>query len=98
MASVECEFSVTEASRRGIPRLVSSAERGEIIVVTRRNRAVAAVVGMDRLDELAGLRDDLRDIALVLARQATDSGRRTSLDEVLAAFGHTRENLAAIPD
>ena len=41
---------------------------------------------------------DLRDLALMLARTATDSGRRTPLDDVLAAFGHTRESLARSPD
>lgn len=45
---------------------------------------------------------DLRDLTLVLARAVadtdTDSSRRTPLDEVLDAFGHTRESLAALPD
>lgn len=41
---------------------------------------------------------DLHDLALVLVRAATDVGRRTSLDEVAAAFGHTRESLANLPD
>ena len=44
------------------------------------------------------LKSDRWDLALVLARAATDTGERTSLDEVLAAFGHTRESLAALPD
>jgi hypothetical protein len=34
----------------------------------------------------------------VLARAVTDAGRRTSFDDVLAAFGHTRESLGALPD
>jgi prevent-host-death family protein len=29
---------------------------------------------------------------------AADTGRRTSLDDVLTAFGHTRESLSALPD
>jgi hypothetical protein len=41
---------------------------------------------------------NLRDLTLVLARTATDSGARTPLDDVLKAFGHTRESLAALPD
>lgn len=98
MPHTERELSVTEASRRGVAGLVAIAERGETIVVTRRNHPVAAVVGMDQLDEIAELRDDLRDLTLVLARQATDTGRRTSMDEVLAAFGHTRESLTELPD
>lgn len=42
--------------------------------------------------------EDLLDLALVLARSATDDGSRTSLEDVLAAFGHTRDTLATIPD
>jgi hypothetical protein len=34
----------------------------------------------------------------VLARGVTDTGRRVSLDDVLEAFGQTRESLAALPD
>lgn len=41
---------------------------------------------------------DLRDLALVLARSVTDPGTRISFDDVLAAFGHTRESLTALPD
>jgi hypothetical protein len=33
---------------------------------------------------------DLRDAALVLVRAATDTGARTSLDDVIAAFGFER--------
>ncbi|MBB6037659.1 hemolysin-activating ACP:hemolysin acyltransferase [Phytomonospora endophytica] len=29
---------------------------------------------------------------------ATDSGERTTLDEVLAAFGHSRESLLDLPE
>jgi hypothetical protein len=48
--------------------------------------------------ELEEVEADLGDLALVLARAAIDTGRRTSFDEVLTAFGHTRESLAALPD
>lgn len=48
-----------------------------------------------RIDEATA---DLRDLALVVTRSATDNGHRTSLDDVIAAFGHTRESLAALPD
>jgi len=41
---------------------------------------------------------DLRDLALVFARAAIDDGSRTSFDDVLRAYGHTRESLAALPD
>ncbi|GAA2315293.1 hypothetical protein GCM10010149_78850 [Nonomuraea roseoviolacea subsp. roseoviolacea] len=92
------ELSVTEAAQRGVARLVADAEQGGELVVTRRRQPVAAVVSIRRLNELEEAAADLRDLALVLARSVTDTGERVSLDEVLAAFGHTRESLAAIPD
>lgn len=91
------ELTVTEATRRGVAGLVTDAEQGSDLVVTRHHRPVAAVVGIRHLAELDEAAADLRDLALVLARTATDSGRRASLNEVLAAFGHTRESLAALP-
>jgi prevent-host-death family protein len=92
------ELSVTEATQRGVAKLVAEAERGANLVVTRRNHRVAAVVGIARLELLEAAESDLRDLALALARSATDSGRRTPLDDVLAAFGHTRDSLAAQPE
>ncbi|MFC8046835.1 type II toxin-antitoxin system Phd/YefM family antitoxin [Nocardia sp. NPDC057353] len=92
------ELSVTDAARRGIAGLVADAEAGADLVVTRHHRPVAAVVGMERLAELDRAESDLRDLALVLARAATDSGNRTSLDDVLGAFGHTRQSLAELDD
>lgn len=92
------ELTVTEAAQRGVARLVADAEHGTDLVVTRRHQPVAAVVSMRRLNELEEAAADLRDLALVLVRAATDSGRRTSIDDVLSAFGHTRESLAALPD
>ncbi|GAA1816525.1 type II toxin-antitoxin system Phd/YefM family antitoxin [Planosporangium flavigriseum] len=90
--------SVSEATQRGVAGLVADAEHGSEVVVTRRNQAVAAVVSMQRLNEIEEAAADLRDLALVLARTATDNGARTPLDDVLKAFGHTRESLAALPD
>lgn len=90
--------SVTEAAQRGVAGLVADAERGADIIVTRRQQPVAAVVSTRRLAEIEQAASDLNDFALVLARSATDTGERTSLDEVLTAFGHTRESLADLND
>lgn len=92
------ELTVTEATKRGVAGLVSDAEHGETLVVTRHHRPVAAVVSVRRLSELEEAAADLRDLAVVLARSAGDTGRRTSLDDVLSAFGHSRESLAAEDD
>ena len=92
------EISVTDATKRGVAGLVADAENGAELVVTRHHRPVAVVIGAARLAELDEAAADLRDLTLVLSRAVTDTGHRTSLDEVIAAFGHTRESLAAIED
>jgi len=79
-------LSVTEASARGIARLVADAAAGDEVVVTRHHRPVAAVVGVERLQELDELTADLRDLALVIARTADDRGVRTPLGDVVTAF------------
>jgi antitoxin (DNA-binding transcriptional repressor) of toxin-antitoxin stability system len=91
-------MTVSEATQRGVAGLVSEAERGVDVVVTRHRRPVAAVIAYHRLQELSRAAEDLRDLALALARQAGDNGRRTSLDAVLEAFGQTRDSLADLPD
>ena len=87
--------SVTEAASQGVAKLVRGAEEGQDTVVARHGRPVAAMVGMRRLEELQELERDLRDIALILARAATDNGARIGLDEVITAFGYDRPTLEA---
>ena len=79
--------SVTDASARGVARLVADAAAGDEVVITRHHRPVAAVVGIERLRELDELAADLRDLALVIARTVDDRGRRTPLTDVVTAFG-----------
>ncbi|HEX5493452.1 MAG TPA: hypothetical protein VFX70_02610 [Mycobacteriales bacterium] len=92
------EIGVAEATRRGVAGLVADAEHGSDLVVTRRRRPVAVVLGAGRLADLERTLTDMGDLALVLARSTADTGRRTSLDEVLTAFGRARESLATLPD
>jgi prevent-host-death family protein len=91
-------ISVTEASARGVARLAADAAHGAEVVVTRRGEPLAAVVSIERLAALDDLRDDLRDLALVIGRGADDDGRRTDIDEVLTAFRQSRDSLGARPD
>ena len=86
-------LTVTEANSRGIARLVKDAENGENVVVSRHGTPVAAVVGVSRLGELQELERDLRDLALVLTRAATDTGGRTDLDAAFERYGYTRTEL-----
>lgn len=87
--------SVTEAVTRGVPGLVKDVEQGEDVVVARRGHPVAAVVSIRRLEQLRSLESDLRDIALVLTRAATDTGVRVGLDGAITAFGFDRAELEA---
>lgn len=92
------QVAITEASRRGVSRLVADAENGHPTVLRRRAEPVAAVVSYRELQRLQALERDLVDVALVLARAATDTGRRISLDEVITSSGYTREQLDAMDD
>jgi prevent-host-death family protein len=83
--------SVTEASRRGVARLVADAAHGTDVVVERHGEPLAAMVSFDRYTELQQLRADLRDLALVLGRSADDDGTRHRLDDVVEAFGRARQ-------
>jgi prevent-host-death family protein len=95
LGSTPTVLSVTEAASQGVAKLVRGAEEGHDTVVARHGRPVAAVVGTRRLAELRELERDLRDIALILTRAATDTGARIGLDEVITAFGYDRPTLEA---
>lgn len=86
-------ISISDASKLGVSALVRQAEAGREQVVLRNNRPVAAVVSMKRLEELQKLQDNLLDISLAAARMLTTGPERYSLDDVLAMFGYTREQL-----
>lgn len=100
MALVETDdlISIANASKLGISALAREAEEGRDRVLLRNNRPVAAVVGIDRLERWQQAEDDLLDIALVAVRMATSGPERVSLDDVLARFGYTRDQLRDLPD
>jgi antitoxin (DNA-binding transcriptional repressor) of toxin-antitoxin stability system len=89
-------ISISEANRRGVSALVREAEAGHEHVLLRNNKAVAAVVSIKRLEEIERLQDDLLDVSLAAARLLTTGPDRHSLDEVLAQFGYSREQLRDI--
>lgn len=86
-------LTITEANQTGISGLVSSAESGEEVTLSRHGKPVAALVSSHELEELRRDRESLRDAALVMARIATDSGVRTDLDQAMEHFGISREEL-----
>src|SRR5687767_9875742 len=89
-------ISISEASSKGVSKLVTEAEHGRPQVLLRNNKAVAAIVGissierLQRLDELEG---DLRLLSIALVRAAADNGRRYDLDDVLAEAGIDPDSL-----
>jgi prevent-host-death family protein len=94
-AGFSTSVSVTDAAKRGLSRLVAEAEGGGGIVVERRGVPAAVVVGAERMRAILQREDDLRSAALVLSRAATDNGNRSSLGEVIEAFGFERDELEA---
>lgn len=91
----ERTLSVTAAAGRGVAGLVKDAEHGEDIIVERHGRPVAAVISVKHFDELHRVRADLTAASLVLARELSDTGNRTDLDDAIAAFGFDRADLEA---
>ncbi len=97
MAEAE-PLAISEASRRGVSKLVADAEGGHTTILRRHSEPVAAVISYQELLRLRAVERDLVDVALVLARAATDNGRRTSLDGVIEDLGYTREQLQAMDE
>ena len=86
-------LSMSDAAKRGVPGLARAAETGATFVVERNHRPVAAIIGVEQLHRYQEAERDLRDLSIVLIRSATDTGARTSLDEVMARFGVDREKV-----
>lgn len=99
MSLAEAEpLPIAEASRRGVSKLVADAENGHATILRRHSQPVAAVISFHELQRLQGIERDLVDVALVLARAATDNGRRTCLDAAIEALGFSRERLVSMDD
>ena len=82
-------ISITEASR-SLSRLTDEVAAGRRLVILRNNEPAMALVPLaqaDQMDRLAERESDLRLLALALARELIDDGRRFDLDDVLSEFG-----------
>lgn len=87
--------SISQASSAGVSRLVSMAESGAPVPLTRHGRVVAEVVSTNEIERLRRDSETLRDAVLALGRFATDSGERTDLDDAMEMFGFSRAELMA---
>ncbi len=81
----------------GISKLLALAEQGQVKIVLRHNRPVAAVMSISQLEDVQAAMEDLADAAAAEARVALSGGQRIGLDEVLDHFGYTREELRQDP-
>ena len=91
-------ISITDIGRVGVSSIINEAAEGRSRVVLRNNRPVAAIVGIDamqRLQDLDEREEDLRLLALAVARSATDSGRLHGLRDVAERYGLDLDELAA---
>lgn len=89
-------ISVTDANNKGLSKLVNEASEGRQFVVLRNNTPTAAIVGMDKLErlgQLEELQEDMRLLAITLARTVTDTGRRISLEDAAASLGVDLDDL-----
>lgn len=86
-------ISVSDASKAGVSALVKAAEEGGRPVLMRNNKAVAAVISIDAVQQSEELEDRLLDLSLGLTRLFTANESRHSLDDVLDHFGVTRKEL-----
>ena len=86
-------FSITDANHVGISGLVSSAESGRVVTLSRHGKPVAEIVSREAMDLLRRDRETLRDVVLIMTRMVTDSGNRTELDDAMEAFGINRDEL-----
>lgn len=86
-------LSITDANRVGISGLVSSAEPGRVVTLSRHGKPVAEIVSREEMDLLRRDRETLRDVVLVMTRMVTGSGNRTELDDAMEAFGINQDEL-----
>lgn len=91
-------ISITDIGRVGVSSIINEAADGRNRVVLRNNRPVAAIVGiaaMQRLQDIDEREEELRLLALAVARTATDTGERHSLRDVALRLGFDPDELAA---
>lgn len=87
---------VTELAN-SVPRLVANAVEGRDVIIAKNSRIVAAMVGINRLQEIEEREENVALLALALSRLATDNGNRTELDDFIEELGIADE-VAALED
>jgi len=89
-------LSISDANKLGVSGLVRRAESGRGYMLLRNNKPVAAMMSVTRLEQLQELEENLLDISLATARMLATGPARHSMDDVLARFDYTREQLRCL--
>lgn len=87
---------VTELSNSS-SRIVAAAADGQNFIISKNNRPTAALIGIDRLQELEDREENIALLALALTRLTTDNGNRTDLHEFINELG-IADDIAALDD
>jgi prevent-host-death family protein len=80
-------ISVTEANRQGVSKLVSVASAGRELVLIKNNKPAAVIIGIEKLERLQRLEEDIRLLTMAVVRAATDTGERITLEDAAIRFG-----------
>jgi hypothetical protein len=97
-------ISSEEAERRGVHGLIDGVRSGRAYLIEVGDNDQVMLVGgplLDFMEQFAVIEDtisDFHDALLVNARQLADGGARTSIDDVIAKLGFTREEILAEDD
>jgi prevent-host-death family protein len=93
--NVEDLISVTEASRQGVSKLVSEASAGRELILIKNNKPAAVILGIEKLERLQRLEEDIRLLTMAVVRAATDTGERVTLEDAATRFGIDLNELVA---
>ena len=89
-------LSITQAAAKGVSGVVGLVEKGQALILERHGRPVATVLSIAKAAELEEYEQDLRSLALVLVRAATDNGERFTLNQAMELVGVTQSEIDAI--
>ena len=91
------QLPVTEATRRGVAGPLADAENEGLLLVTRHDQPVAAVLSVGWLAGIEEAVGDLLDLALVRARVPTDTGVTAPRSTMCLPRSDTTESRSPTP-
>jgi antitoxin (DNA-binding transcriptional repressor) of toxin-antitoxin stability system len=86
-------ISISDVSKQGVSRLVNEASEGREFILIKNNKPAAALVGIEKLERLRRIEEDVKLLAMAVVRATTDTGERVSLSDAAARFGINLDEL-----